>query len=101
GGVEQSVEDLDLCLCVEVSGRLVQDQQAATGMEAVEESGQGDALPLAARQLGAALVGPAEDGLPGPRQAIDDRAEPGLGGRLLDHLASDRSEERRVGKGGW
>src|SRR5690606_3288644 len=54
GGVEDAAEDLGLAAHVELGGGLVEQHDARPHPHGAERAGEGDALPLPARQVGAA-----------------------------------------------
>ena len=56
GRGEDAVEDLGLATHVELRGRLVEEHHAGAEVDRAERTGEGDPLPLTARQVGAALV---------------------------------------------
>ena len=53
---EQAIEDLRFPAHVELRGRLVEQHDAGAELDGRQRAGQRDALPLAARQVGAAVV---------------------------------------------
>ena len=60
-GVEDALEDLRLAAHVELGRRLVEQHDAGAGAHGAQRPGQRDALPLAARQVGAAGVALGQD----------------------------------------
>ena len=63
GGGEQAIEDLGFAAHVELRGRLVQQHDAGAEFDGCQRAGERDALPLAARKIGAAVVAAREDGV--------------------------------------
>ena len=59
-GGEDAVEDLGLAAHVELGGGLVEQHEPGAQPHRAQRPGQGDALPLAAREVGAALVAAGE-----------------------------------------
>src|SRR4051794_25325376 len=62
GGVEEAAEDLGFAADVELGGGFVEDDDAGAGVHGGHGAGEGDALPLAAGQVGAAGVGLGQHG---------------------------------------
>ena len=63
GGGQDALEDLGLAAHVELGGRLVEQHDAGATAHRRQGPGQRDALPLAAGQVGAALVALGQDGV--------------------------------------
>ena len=76
---EDAVEDLRLATNVELRGWLVQQDDAGSELDGAQRARQRDALPLAARQVGAALVASGEHRVEGGqvRRASRRRARRG------------------------
>ncbi len=76
GRGEHPLEDLRLAADIELGGRLVEQDQAGACRHGGHRAGQGDPLPLAAGQLGAAGVALGQDGV-----QVGQAAGPGFGER--------------------
>src|SRR5260221_8917025 len=57
----RSLEDFRFASHVELSSRLIQQHQACTHLDGAQRTGERDALPLAAGQIGTALITAGED----------------------------------------
>ena len=65
GGGQDPIEDLGLAADVELGGGLVEQHQTRTELHRAQRACQRDALPLSARQVGAAVVALRQDRVEG------------------------------------
>ena len=72
GDLEEAVVEGRFGPDVQLCGGLVENQDAGAAFDGVQGAGQGEALPLAAGQVGAAGVVRGQDGAPAVRQAGDE-----------------------------
>ena len=82
GEFHESVVDLGFGAHIEVGGRLVEDQDARAAFHREERAGQGDALPLAPREIHAVHILPREHRVPAAWQRLDQFQRPCLACRL-------------------
>ena len=87
---QEALEDLRLAAHVELRGRLVEQHDAGAHRHRAERARQRDALPLAAREIGAALVAARQNGV----EAREVRGARGV--ERLEHDVVGRSAGRDV-----
>ena len=85
GELDELVEELGLGPDVERGRRLVEHQQARARLERVQRPRDRDPLPLAAGQVGAALVGAGQGGVEAGRQRVDGVGDARALGRTAQH----------------